>query len=99
MPGRASGVCLAALWNRTMEPGWTLEVTRWVISGAERSFQSKLSTSHTNERRSYVSDRKNFGQATGLLLVPDHVRGKNKESPLGSLIMSKEMSKTFLYHF
>lgn len=43
MPGRASGVCRAALWNRTMEPGWTLEVTRWVMSGADRSFQSRLS--------------------------------------------------------
>ena len=46
MAGRASGVCRAALWNSTMEPGWTLEVTLWVISPAERSFQSRLSTSH-----------------------------------------------------
>ena len=29
-----------------MEPAWTLEVTRLVISWAERSFQSRLSTSH-----------------------------------------------------
>lgn len=43
MPGRASGVCLAALWNRTMEPGQTLLVTRLVMSGADRSFQSRLS--------------------------------------------------------
>ena len=44
MPGSASGVCLAALWNRTMEPGQTLEVTRLVMSAADRSFQSRLST-------------------------------------------------------
>lgn len=43
MAGRASGVCRAALWNSTMEPGWTLEVTRFVISSADRSFQSRLS--------------------------------------------------------
>lgn len=43
MPGRASGVWRAALWNRTMDPGCTLEVTRWVISAAEMSFQSRLS--------------------------------------------------------
>ena len=49
MPGRASGVWRAALWNRTMEPGWTLEVTRRVISPAERSFQSRLSLSVTKE--------------------------------------------------
>lgn len=47
--GRASGVWRAALWNRTMEPGWTLEVTRRVISLAERSFQSRLSPSVTKE--------------------------------------------------
>ena len=46
MPGRASGVWRAALWNRTMEPGCTLVVTRSVISAAEISFQSRLSTSH-----------------------------------------------------
>ena len=46
MPGRASGVWRAALWKRTMEPGWTFPVTRFVISGADRSFQSRLSTSH-----------------------------------------------------
>ena len=46
MEGRASGVCLAALWNRTMEPGWTFPVTRWAISWAGSSFQSRLSTSH-----------------------------------------------------
>lgn len=49
MPGSASGVCKAALWNRTMEPGCTLEVTRWVISAADNSFQSKLSPSETAE--------------------------------------------------
>ena len=43
MPGRASGVWRAALWKRTMEPGWTLAVTRLVMSAAERSFQSRLS--------------------------------------------------------
>ena len=43
MVGRASGVCFAALWNRTMEPGQTLEVTRLVMSAADRSFQSRLS--------------------------------------------------------
>ena len=48
MPGKASGVCLAALWNRTMDPACT---TRWVISGAERSFQSRESTSETSSRR------------------------------------------------
>ena len=42
MPGRASGVWRAALWNRTMEPGCTLVVTRSVISEAESSFQSRL---------------------------------------------------------
>lgn len=47
--GRASGVWRAALWNRTMEPGWTFEVTRRVISLAERSFQSRLSSSVTTE--------------------------------------------------
>ena len=46
MPGRASGVCSAALWKSTMDPGCTLLVTRWVISPAGRSFQSRLSTSH-----------------------------------------------------
>ena len=45
MPGRASGVWRAALWNRTMEPGCTLVVTRSVISAAEISFQSRLSLS------------------------------------------------------
>ena len=49
MVGRASGVWRAALWNRTMEPGWTLEVTRWVISPAARSFQSRLSLKATKE--------------------------------------------------
>lgn len=43
MLGSASGVFFAALWNRTMLPGWTLEVTRLVISAADRSFQSRLS--------------------------------------------------------
>lgn len=43
MMGRASGVWSAALWNRTMEPGWTLEVTRRVISPADKSFQSRES--------------------------------------------------------
>ena len=47
MPGRASGVWMAALWNRTMEPGCTLVVTRSVISAAESSFQSRLSLSQT----------------------------------------------------
>lgn len=43
IPGRASGVCLAALWNSTMEPGCTLDVTRFEMSDADRSFQSRLS--------------------------------------------------------
>ncbi len=43
MAGRASGVFRAALWKRTMEPGCIFEVTRLVISAAERSFQSRLS--------------------------------------------------------
>ncbi len=47
MEGRASGVWRAALWKSTMEPGCTLEVTRWVISPAEMSFQSRLSPSQT----------------------------------------------------
>ena len=50
MPGRASGVWRAALWNRTMEPGCTLVVTRSVISEAESSFQSRLSPSQTASR-------------------------------------------------
>ena len=49
MVGRASGVWRAALWNRTMEPGWILEVTRWMISPAARSFQSRLSLKATKE--------------------------------------------------
>lgn len=47
MPGSASGVCLAALWKRTIDPGWILEVTRLVMSAADRSFQSRESTSET----------------------------------------------------
>ena len=43
MPGKASGVWRAALWNSTMEPGCTLDVTRLVMSAADRSFQSRLS--------------------------------------------------------
>ena len=43
MPGRASGVWRAALWNRQMDPLFTRSVTRWVISLAEMSFQSRLS--------------------------------------------------------
>lgn len=44
--GSASGVWSAALWNRQMEPDCTLPVTRFVMSAAERSFQSRLSLSH-----------------------------------------------------
>ena len=51
MPGRASGVWRAALWKRMMDPGWTLDVTRWVISLADRSFQSRLSLLETAESR------------------------------------------------
>ena len=40
------GVFFAALWNRTMLPGWTLEVTRFMISFASKFFQPKLSQSH-----------------------------------------------------
>ena len=43
MAGRASGVWRAALWNRQMDPLFTRSVTRWVISLAEMSFQSRLS--------------------------------------------------------
>lgn len=50
MPGRASGVWRAALWKRTMDPGCTPLTTRLVISGAERSFQSRLSLSVTGSR-------------------------------------------------
>ena len=49
MAGRASGVWRAALWNRTMDPGWTFPVTRRVISPADRSFQSRESPSVTKE--------------------------------------------------
>ena len=45
MAGSASGVCLAALWNSTMEPGCTFSVTRLTIWSAGRSFQSRLSLS------------------------------------------------------
>lgn len=34
MVGSASGVCSAALWNRTMLPGCTLDVTRLHIVSA-----------------------------------------------------------------
>ena len=53
MPGRASGVWRAALWNSTMEPGCTLEVTRLVMSGAERSFQSRLSSFDTDVKKNF----------------------------------------------
>ena len=43
IPGKASGVFFAALWNKAILPGSTLEVTRLVISAALKSFQSKLS--------------------------------------------------------
>ena len=56
IPGRASGVCLAALWNRMMLPSRTLDVIRLVISGAVRSFQSRESRSHIGERRWYRGD-------------------------------------------
>lgn len=48
--GSASGVWRAALWNRTIEPGCTLLVTRFVISLAEISFQSRLSPYHIDSR-------------------------------------------------
>lgn len=47
--GRAAGVFFAALWNKTILPGWTLEVTRFVISLASKFFQSKLSPLETKE--------------------------------------------------
>lgn len=53
MAGRASGVWRAALWNSTMEPGWTLEVTRWMISPAARSFQSRLSAFDTDVKKNF----------------------------------------------
>ena len=43
MVGRASGVCNAALWNSTIEPGFTFLSTRSEISLAVRFFQSRLS--------------------------------------------------------
>lgn len=49
MPGRVSGVCLATLWNRTMEPGRISEMARRVISDAKRSRHSKLSLLETEE--------------------------------------------------
>ncbi len=51
MAGSASGVCLAALWNSTMEPGCTFSVTRLTIWSAGRSFQSRLSLLETEENR------------------------------------------------
>ena len=47
IPGSASGVWSAALWKRTMEPGCTRFRTLWVISAADRFFQSRLSPSTT----------------------------------------------------
>ena len=49
--GRAAGVFFAPLCRRTMEPGWIFEVMRSVISAAERSFQSRESTSDTKVKR------------------------------------------------
>ena len=46
MAGSASAVCRPLLWQRMMLPGCTRLVTRSAISLAERSFQSRLSTSH-----------------------------------------------------
>lgn len=55
MLGSASGVFNAALWKRTILPEETLEVTREVMSAAERSCQSRLSRSHIDERRNVSS--------------------------------------------
>jgi len=49
IPGRASGVCSAALWKRMMLPERTFFSTRWVISLAEMPFQSRLSPSQIAE--------------------------------------------------
>ena len=44
MVGKASGVWSASLWNRTIEPFSTREVTRWqMLSVVAFSFQSRLS--------------------------------------------------------
>lgn len=44
MVGKASGVWSASLWNRTIEPFSTREVTRWqMLSAVAFSFQSRLS--------------------------------------------------------
>ena len=44
IPGSASGVCRAALWKRTIEPFFTRETTRSVISGALSSFLDNAPT-------------------------------------------------------
>ena len=46
MRGSACGVCAAALWNSTIEPGFTLSSTRRQIASTPGFFQSRLSTSH-----------------------------------------------------
>ena len=43
MVGKASGVWSASLWNRTIEPFSTREVTRWqMLSAVAFSLQSRL---------------------------------------------------------
>ena len=46
MTGSASAVLSPLLWQRMMEPLLFLETTRSAISFADRSFQSRESTSH-----------------------------------------------------
>ena len=85
MVGRASGVWRAALWNRTMDPGWTLEVTRWMISPADRSFQSRLSPSVTKER--WIG-WKNFQSGLVSRQAKDH-KGTRK-----SALLNEKFSRT-----
>ena len=85
MVGRASGVWRAALWNRTMDPGWTLEVTRLVMSAADRSFQSRLSPSVTKER--WIG-WKNFQNSLVSRQIKDH-KGTRK-----SALLNEKFSRT-----
>lgn len=68
MPGRASGVWRAALWKRTMDPGWTFPVTRFVISDADKSFQSRLSP--------LAADGIAFNTPTHRLPISDQLRSE-----------------------
>ena len=76
------------MWKRMMDPGCTLDVTRRVISLADRSFQSRLSTSQTDSSHWKATDNRVFlrpkkqksdpeyrGMAYDMLsYIPDHFR-------------------------